>query len=75
MVRRDNGGVTVAVEVWTVPAPPARPWPQSYYRNRRAFTVGQVKLADGSEVLGVLGEPACGEGHREITRFGGWRVT
>jgi len=35
--------------------------------------IGKVRLEDGSIVLGVLGEPALVEGHREITSYGGWR--
>jgi hypothetical protein len=29
--------------------------------------IGKVRLEDGSIILGVLGEPALVEGHREIT--------
>jgi hypothetical protein len=35
--------------------------------------IGKVLLADGSVVLGVLGEGWLCEGHREITTSGGWR--
>jgi len=35
--------------------------------------VGRVALDDGTEVLGVLAEPALVEGRREITEYGGWR--
>ena len=35
---------------------------------------GKVKLTDGSEVLGVLGEPILCAGQKEITSFGGWRA-
>ena len=71
MVRVTSGGRAVAGEIWSVPVeglvfvleeePPG-------------LTIGKVKLADGSVVLGVLGEPAICEGHREITAFGGWRA-
>jgi hypothetical protein len=36
--------------------------------------IGKIELADGSEVLGVLGEPALCEGQPEITTTGGWRA-
>ena len=36
--------------------------------------IGKVKLADGTIVLGVLGEPFLCKGRREITEFGGWRA-
>jgi hypothetical protein len=37
------------------------------------LAIGKVRLSDGREVLGVLGEPCLGEGRVEITVFGGWR--
>jgi hypothetical protein len=36
--------------------------------------IGKLRLADGEEALGVLGEPALCEGQPEITRYGGWRA-
>jgi len=38
------------------------------------LSIGKVTLADGSEVLGVLGEPVLCEGQIEITSFAGWRA-
>ena len=35
---------------------------------------GGVAAEDGSEVLGVLGEPILCERQREITAHGGWRA-
>jgi hypothetical protein len=37
------------------------------------LSIGKVKLEDGSEVLGVLGEAWLVDGQREITKTGGWR--
>lgn len=37
------------------------------------LTIGKIKLADGSEVLGVLAESWLTEGQKEITALGGWR--
>lgn len=37
------------------------------------LAIGKIKLADGSEVLGVLAENWLTEGQREITELGGWR--
>lgn len=70
MIRVREGGVTVDVEVWAVP--PAG-LAQILIREPAGLSVGKVRLADGSEVLGVLGEPWRCEGQVEITRFGGWR--
>ena len=71
MIRVAAGGTAVAVEVWKVPAegivsillwePPG-------------LSIGKVKLADGEEVLGVIGEPILCEGMKDITSYGGWRT-
>ena len=70
MVRVRAGGVAVAVEVWAVP-------PEGLatilLKEPAGLSIGKVKLSDGSEVLGVLGEPVLCEWQKEITRYGGWR--
>ena len=70
MVRVAAGGVAVSVEVWAVP-------PEGLtgilLQEPPGLSIGKVKLHDGSEVLGVLGEPILCEGQREITPFAGWR--
>lgn len=70
MVRVKTGGVAVAVEVWAVPAEGLA---SILLKEPPGLSIGKVKLADGSEVLGVLGEPILCEGQKEITQFGGWR--
>ncbi len=71
MIRVSGSGVTVAVEVWAVPSAGLA----AILLNEPAgLCIGKVKLADGSEILGVLGEPALCEGQKEITSFGGWRA-
>jgi hypothetical protein len=71
MVRVTTGGTAVAVEVWSLP-------PQGLasilVNEPDGLTIGKVRLADGSVVLGVLGEPALCENQREITGCGGWRA-
>jgi hypothetical protein len=37
------------------------------------LSIGKVKLADGSTVLEMPGEPILSEDKKEITAFGGWR--
>jgi hypothetical protein len=72
MVRvTDGNGVKVAVEVWSVPAAGLA---SILLNEPPGLCVGKVRLDDGSIVLGVLGEPALVEGHREITPYGGWRA-
>jgi len=71
MVRVSAGGVAVAVEVWAVP--PAG-LADILSQEPPGLSIGKVRLADGSKVLGVLGEPVLCEGQKEITAFGGWRA-
>jgi gamma-glutamylcyclotransferase (GGCT)/AIG2-like uncharacterized protein YtfP len=71
MIRVASGGGAVAVEVWDVP-------PEGLstilLKEPSGLCLGKVTLADGEEVLGVLGEPMLCEGRREITQHGGWRA-
>ena len=71
MVRASSGGAAIAVEVWTVPVAGLA---TILLREPAGLCVGKVRLADGEETLGVLGEPVLCEGHREITEYGGWRA-
>jgi quercetin dioxygenase-like cupin family protein len=71
MIRSKPGGASIAVEVWSVPAVGLA----SILLNEPAgLCIGKVRLSDGSEVLGVLGEPALCEGQSDITEYGGWRA-
>lgn len=71
MMRFGAGGVAVTVEIWAVP-------PEGLGRilqqEPAGLCIGKVKLADGREVLGVLGEPILCDGRMEITAFAGWRA-
>lgn len=71
MVRVKTGGVAVAAEVWAVPPEGLA---SILLKEPPGLSIGKVTLADGSEVLGVLGEPILCEGQKEITQFGGWRA-
>jgi gamma-glutamylcyclotransferase (GGCT)/AIG2-like uncharacterized protein YtfP len=71
MVRVASGGAAIAVEVWAVPAAGIATLLQL---EPPGLCIGKVRLADGEEVLGVLGEAILCEGHREITAWGGWRA-
>jgi hypothetical protein len=71
MIRVASGGVPVAVEVWTVPAEGLA---KILLQEPPGLCIGKVKLADGEEVLGVLGEPFLVEGQREISSYSGWRA-
>ena len=71
MIRVASGGVSVAIEVWAVPPDGLA---KILLQEPPGLSIGKVKLADGEEVLGVLGEPLLCEGQREITQHGGWRA-
>ena len=71
MIRVASGGRAIAVEVWAVPAAGLA---TILLQEPPGLCVGKVRLEDGAEALGVLGEPALCEGMREITEFGGWRA-
>ena len=71
MVRVSQGGAAIAVEVWQVPAAGLA---TILLGEPPGLAIGKVRLADGQETLGVLGEPALCEGQREITAHGGWRA-
>ncbi|MBE9009378.1 glutamyl-tRNA amidotransferase [Pseudanabaenaceae cyanobacterium LEGE 13415] len=71
MLKVKDGGVSIAVEVWAVPASGLA---TLLMQEPPGLCIGKVRLADGEEVLGVLGEPFLCEGQTEITQFGGWRA-
>ena len=71
MLRVSTGGAAIAVEVWSVPADGVA---GILLQEPPGLCIGKVRLADGEETLGVLGEPALCEGQREITQYGGWRA-
>jgi gamma-glutamylcyclotransferase (GGCT)/AIG2-like uncharacterized protein YtfP len=71
MLRVSSGGAAIAVEVWRVPPAGIA---AILLTEPDGLCVGRLTLDDGSEVLGVLAEPALVEGRREITGHGGWRA-
>jgi hypothetical protein len=71
MVRVQEGGVAIAVELWQVPA---RGLATLLWQEPPGLSIGKVKLDDGEVVLGVLGEPILCENQLEITEWGGWRA-
>ena len=71
MIRVAAGGASIALEVWAVPAAGLA---TILLQEPPGLCIGKVRLADGEETLGVLGEPALCEGTCEITEHGGWRA-
>ena len=70
MLRVREGGAAIVVEVWSVPAAGLA---AILLQEPPGLSVGKITLADGQQVLGILGEPILCEGKPEITPFGGWR--
>lgn len=71
MLRVTAGGASIAVEIWLVPPAGIA---VILLSEPDGLCIGRLTLEDGSEVLGVLAEPALVEGRREITEHGGWRA-
>ena len=71
MIKVRSGGVAVTVEVWQVPLAGLG---IILSQEPPGLAIGKVKLQDGEEVLGVIGEPLTVEGKKEITEFGDWRA-
>lgn len=71
MLKVKEDGVAVAVEVWEVPASGLA---TLLIQEPPGLSIGKVRLIEGEEVLGVLGEPFLCEGQVEITQYGGWRA-
>jgi allophanate hydrolase len=71
LVRVNNGGSSIAVEVWELPV-------DAYGRfvaNIPApLGIGTLALENGEAVQGFLCEAHAVEGARNITKFGGWRA-
>jgi hypothetical protein len=71
MLRVSENGQAIALEIWSITADALGTVLMS---EPAGLCIGKVVLADGQEVLGVLGEPFLCEGQTEITSYGGWRA-
>ena len=71
MIRVAEGGASVAVEVWALPAADFG----SFMKGIPApLSIGSVLLEDGTSAPGFLAEPAGLEGAEDITALGSWRA-
>ena len=66
----DPRAVSVAVEVWQMPAAGLA---SVLMKEPEGLSVGKVTLSDGEVVLGVIGEAELVRGRKEISSYGGWR--
>jgi allophanate hydrolase len=71
LVRVDEGGAAVEVEVWEL-APAA--FAAFVDAIPAPLCIGRVLLADGTDVAGFLCEPVALAGAPDITGHGGWRA-
>mmetsp|Transcript_3255 Transcript_3255/g.9264 ORF Transcript_3255/g.9264 Transcript_3255/m.9264 type:complete len:130 (+) Transcript_3255:318-707(+) len=67
----EGKGAQIAVELWEVPTMGME---QVLIGEPKGLCVGKIVLEDGTETLGVLGEPYITTGMKEITKYGGWRA-
>jgi hypothetical protein len=66
-----TNGVSVAVEIWSVPSSGVATLLQ---KEPPGLSIGKVRLQDNSTVLGVVAEPALVVGMKDISDFdGNWR--
>ncbi|WP_263378029.1 allophanate hydrolase [Granulicella paludicola] len=71
LVRVPNfAGPGIEVEVWALPEDTVGSFVAGV---PQPLGIGQLRLEDGSLVMGFIAEPAATEGATEITHFGGWR--
>ncbi|MDB1125453.1 allophanate hydrolase-related protein [Vibrio algarum] len=70
MIRTKEKNNCVALELWELPM---EAFATVLSNEPAGLSIGKVTLANGTIVLGVLGEPWLVEGQLEITETGGWR--
>jgi allophanate hydrolase len=71
LIRVDNGGAQIEVEVWALPQ---AQWGSFTACIPAPLCLGQVQLEGGSQVTGFLCEPHAVAAARDISSFGGWRA-
>ena len=70
LVRMKNGGASIEVEVWELPADAYGPFVAAI---PAPLGIGTLALENGEAVQGFLCEAHAVEGARNISSFGGWR--
>jgi allophanate hydrolase len=71
LVRVEQGGASIEVELWCVPA---ASFGQFVAGIPRPLSIGKVELGGGGSVCGFLCETYAVAGARDITALGGWRA-
>jgi gamma-glutamylcyclotransferase (GGCT)/AIG2-like uncharacterized protein YtfP len=70
MIRVESGGTAVALEIWQLPNASLA---ELLLSEPAGLCIGKIRLADDTQMLGVIAEPWLVEGQKEITEHGGWR--
>lgn len=70
LVRADEGGAAIEVEVWEMPQ---RAFGKLMTQVGAPLGIGTLELSDGSFVKGFICEPIAVVGAVDITQYGGWR--
>jgi len=71
LARVADGGAAIEVEIWEMPL---RHFGSFVAAIPAPLGIGNVQLADGSQVKGFICEPWALSGAHDITSFGGWRA-
>ncbi len=71
LVRQVDGGASIEVEVWELPA---RHFGSFVAGIPAPLGIGTVELADGTVEKGFICECYAVEGARDVTELGGWRA-
>jgi len=71
MIQVASGGTAIALEVWDMPLAHLG---TIFIQEPPGLCIGKVRLIDGEETLGILGEPILCQGGRDISQWGGWRA-
>ncbi len=71
LVRDDNSGVAIGVEVWELPVGQLAGFMAGI---PAPLGIGSIELNDGSWQKGFICEPCALVGARDITAYGGWRA-
>ena len=71
MVRVNEGGGAIEIEVWELPA---REFGSFVAGIPAPLGIGTITLADGTAVQGFVCDSVAAAGADDITHFGGWRA-
>ncbi len=70
MLRDEVNGNSISLEVWEISIEALI---SVLKKEPPGLCIGKIELDNHDLVFGVLAEPYITEGHKEITKYGGWR--